>query len=80
VKADEIRNLLHTRPFRPFVVHVADGGRLLVKHEDFVAMAPSGREMLVYRHDKPDGYQLVDIMLVTQLEVPARNGAKKSRK
>ncbi len=79
VKADEIRKLLHERPFRPFVVHVADGGRLLVKHEDYVALAPSGREMLVYRHDKPDDYQVVDIPLVTRLELKGQNGAKKPR-
>ncbi|MGO9203022.1 MAG: hypothetical protein ACLQM8_21090 [Limisphaerales bacterium] len=80
MKADEIRKLLHTEPFRPFFVHVADGGRLLVKHEDFVALAPSGREMIVYRHDKPDDYQVVDIILVTRLEVAAHDGAKKPRK
>ena len=77
MKSDEIRKLLHAQPFRPFIVHVADGGRLLVKHEDYVALAPSGREMLVYRHDKADDYQVVDIMLVTRLEIAARNGAKK---
>ncbi|MBE7499996.1 MAG: hypothetical protein HS113_06730 [Verrucomicrobiales bacterium] len=78
MKADEIRKLLHERPFRPFVVHVADGGRLLVKHEDFVALAPSGREMLVYRHDKPDDYEVVDLLSVTRLEVSTRNGTRKS--
>ena len=77
MKADEIRKLLHADPFRPFTVHVADGGRLLVKHEDFVALAPSGREMLVYRHDKPDDYEIVD---VTRLEVMTRNGVKKPGK
>lgn len=80
MKADEIRKLLHDRLFRPFVVHVADGGRLLVKHEDYLALAPSGREMTVYRHDRPDDHQVVDIMLVTRLEVATRNGAKKPRK
>ena len=40
MKADEIRKLLHDRPFRPFIIHVADGGRLLVKHQDYVALAP----------------------------------------
>lgn len=78
MEADEIRKRLNQRPFRPFVVHVADGGRLRVKHEDFVALAPSGREMLVYRHDKPDDYEVVDLMLVTRLEVPTRNGTRKS--
>ena len=80
MKAQEIRKLLHDRPFRPFVAHVADGGRLLVKHEDYLAVAPSGREMLVYRHDKPDDYQIVDLPLITRLEIVTRNGTKKPRK
>ncbi|HXP63161.1 MAG TPA: hypothetical protein VN829_21850 [Dongiaceae bacterium] len=80
MKADDIRELLHAEPFRPFFVHVADGGRLLVKHPDFVALSGSGRKMHVFRHDRPDDSQTVDIMLVTRLEVPARNGAKKRRK
>ena len=69
MKADKIRKLVHARPFRPFVVHVADGGGLPVKHEDFVALAPSGREMLVYRHDRPDDYEVVDLRAVSRLEV-----------
>ncbi len=80
MKADEIRRLLHAQPFRPFFIHVADGGRLLVKHEDFVALSPSGREILVYRHDRADDYQVVDTLLVTRLEMAARNGTRKTRK
>ncbi len=80
MKADEIRKLLHERPFHPFIIHVADGGRLLVKHEDYAALAPSGREIIVYRHDRPDDYQVVELMLVTRLEITARNGAKKARR
>ena len=74
MKSDEIRWLFHAQPFRPFFIRVTDGGRLPVKHEDFVALSPGGREMLVYRHDKADDYQVVDIMLVTRL------GARKTRK
>ena len=80
MKADAMRKLVHARPFRPFVVHVADGGGLPVKHEDFVALAPSGREMIVYRHDRPDDYEVVNLRLVTRLEVTTRNGGRKSRK
>ena len=80
MKAEEIRKLLHEQPFRPFIVHVAEGGRLLVEHEDYVALAPSGREMLVYRHDRPDDYEIVDVMRVKGLEVASRNGGKKPRK
>jgi hypothetical protein len=80
VKADEVRKLLHAEPFRPFAIYIADGGRLPVKHQDFVALAPSGRELIVYRHNQPDDYQVVDVMMVTQLEVTSRNGARKHRK
>ena len=78
VKINEVRKLLHAQPFRPFLIHVADGGRIPVKHEDFVALAPTGRELIVYL---PDGdYQVLDLLLVTRLEVSAKNGARKPRK
>jgi hypothetical protein len=80
MRVDEIRELLHTRPFRPFTIHVADSGRLRVKHEDFVALSPSGRTMIVYRDDKSDGFQVVDLLMVTRLEAPTRNGAKRRHK
>ena len=78
MKADEIRKMLHNEPFQRFAIVVADGGRIPVLHEDFVAVAPTGREMIVYQ---PDGsYNVVDIMLVTRLEVKAANGRSKTRK
>jgi hypothetical protein len=78
MKVDEIRKMLHNEPFRHFVIVVADGGRIPVLHEDFVAVAPTGREMIVYQ---PDGsYNVVDTMLVTRLEVEATDGRRKTRK
>lgn len=78
MKIDEVRRLLDASPFRPFVVHIADGGRLAVDHEDFVAIAPTGREMIVYL---PNGsHQIVDTMLVTRLEVSSKREIRKRRK
>ena len=78
MKIEEVRKLLHAQPFRPFQIHVADGGRIPVKHEDFVALAPTGRELIVYQ---PDGdYQIVDVVLVTRLQVLHRNGTKKPQR
>jgi hypothetical protein len=78
MKIEEVRKLLHAEPFRPFLIHVADGGRIPVKHEDFVALAPTGREMIVYQ---PDGmWQVIDVLLVTWLQVIAKNGSKRSSK
>ena len=75
---DKVRSLLHASPFRPFLIHVADGGRIPVKHEDFVALDPAGREMLVYQPDST--YQIVDVMLITRLQVLPKNGSRKSGK
>jgi len=57
---------------------MADGGRISVQHEDFVALEPAGREMIVYLPD--NSYQIVDVMLVTRLEVKARNGTHSRKK
>ena len=77
MKIAEVRKLLHAQPFRPFIVHVADGGKLPVKHEDFVALDPTGREMIVYLAD--GSHQIVDVLMVTRLEVMTRNGVKRPR-
>jgi hypothetical protein len=61
MKIDEIRKLLHARPFRPFVICVADGGRIPVKHEDFVAISPTGRKMHVYLPSGDD--EVVDAVI-----------------
>ena len=78
MKIDEVRGLLHASPFRPFVVHIADGGRLAVDHEDFVAIAPTGREMIVYLPNS--SHQIVDTTLVTRLEVSSKREIRKRRK
>jgi hypothetical protein len=80
MRVGEIREWLQARPFRPFTMHVADGGSLLVKHEDYVALSPTGRTMLVYRGDNTDRFQEVELLMVTRLETARRNGAKKRRK
>ena len=78
MKIEKIRETLHARPFRPFWIHLADGGRLPVQHEDFVALDPAEREMIVYQKDS--SHQIVDVLLVTRLKVKARNGAHQKKK
>jgi len=73
MKIDKIREVLHAQPFHPFWIHLADGGRVLVKHEDFVALSPGGRDIIVYLPDS--SHQWIDVMLITRLEIKSRNGA-----
>lgn len=78
MKIERIREALHAKPFRRFEIHLADGGRIPVEHEDFVALEPAGREFSVYL---PDGtHQIMDVMLVTRLELTPRNGVHPRKK
>ena len=78
MEIEKIREVLHARPFQAFWIHLADGGRVPVEHEDFVALDPAGREMIVYL--KNSSHQIMDVMLVTRLEVKARNGIHKKQR
>jgi hypothetical protein len=76
---EKIREFYNQRPFRPFVMHLADGRSILVQHPEFIATAPSGRTVTVYQPD--DTLNVVDMLLVTDLEFkPSTNGAKRRRK
>lgn len=75
---DQIRRLYEAQPFRPFVLHLADGREIPVAHREFMASAPSGRTVIVYQPD--DSFNIVDLLLVTDLEVRAANGKKSSER
>ena len=68
--------MYNAAPFRPFIMHLADGRRIPVRHREFMATAPSGRTLVVYQPD--DSFNIIDLLLVTDLEV--KNGkASKGR-
>jgi hypothetical protein len=78
---EQFRAALHAVPFQPFIVHLADGRDIPIRHRDFVAMSPSGRTFIAYRDD--ESHSVVDLLLVTDLEVGTngpRNGSKKRKK
>jgi len=73
---EQVKQLYSAAPFRPFIIHLADGRRIHVKHREFMATSPSGRTIVVYQTD--DSFNIIDLLLVTSLEV--KNGkASKSR-
>lgn len=67
---EQMKQLYNAAPFRPFVIHLADGRRIPVRHREFMATAPSGRTVIVYEPD--DSFNIIDLLLVTSLEV--KNG------
>jgi hypothetical protein len=67
---NELRNTLNAKPFVPFIGHVADGTSLPVPHPDFLFVTGGGRTIIV-NSTKDDSFTIVDLLLVTRLEVPA---------
>lgn len=75
---DPIRKLHDAQPFRSFVIHLADGREIPVHHPDFLAFAPSGRKVFVYQTG--DDFNIVDLLLVTDLEVKSVKNSHRRRR
>ncbi len=76
---EQLRSVYNAQPFRPFVIHLADGRALPVHHREFIMTVPSGRTVVVAQPD--DTVNIIDLLLVTDLELkPAANGSGRRRK
>lgn len=76
---EQLRTVYQAQPFRPFVIHLADGRAIPIDHREFMMTVPSGRTIVVAQPD--DTLNIIDLLLVTDLEIkPAGNGAGKRRK
>jgi hypothetical protein len=73
---EKIRDLYVAQPFKPFIIHLADGRAIPVHHREFMLTVPSGRTIVVVQPD--DSLNIIDLLLVTDLEVkPTANGSGK---
>ncbi len=71
--AEQLRAMREAQPFKPFIIHLADGRSLPVPHRDFVSQSPGGRTIIVYKSGET--FNVVDLYLVTDLEVQESAGA-----
>ncbi len=63
---ERIRDAYNQQPFRPFVLHLADGRGIPVVHREFMVTTPSGRTIIVVQPD--ESFNIIDLLLVTDLE------------
>ena len=76
---EKLRAAYSAQPFRPFVIHLADGRGIPVTSREFIMAVPSGRTVVVCQPD--DTLNIIDLLLVTDLELrPPSNGSRKGRK
>ncbi len=73
---EQLRNVHQARPFRPFMIHMADGRSFHVPHGEFLSHSPSGRTVIVYHAG--DSFSIIDLLLINEIEVhdPASAPAK----
>lgn len=71
---EQLNNVLHAQPFRPFTVRIGDGRTFPVEHRDFVSRSRSGRTVIV--HGPDESFSILDLLLMTELQVetPAKAG------
>jgi hypothetical protein len=74
---EQVRAYYNKEPFQPFVIHLADGRELTVPHREYMSFSPSGRTIVVHQAD--DSHNVVDLILVTDLEVRP-NGLQRKRR
>ena len=64
---ERLQELYRAKPFRSFVLHLADGGEVVVKSPKFMAFSPTGRTISV--HEPDDSLRIIDLLLVTEAVV-----------
>jgi hypothetical protein len=69
----QLRAALHSTPFRPFVIRMADGRTFSIPHQDFLSVSPGGRTVVIYHPD--DSASIVDLLLMTELELSPPSGS-----
>ena len=81
---DGVREALHREPFEPFLMRLADGRSLEVRHPEFVAVGR--RRIVVITDDEVESWSAIEPLLIVSLDsIPRKseggNGtAKKKRR
>lgn len=76
MEVNAIRETMHVRPFQPFRLRLADGRELIIRHPDFIAVAPNGRRVVVF--DQEDAMSVLEPLLIVSIEAAASGSGKQS--
>jgi hypothetical protein len=78
-----VREAIHREPFEPFLIRLADGRCLEVRHPEFVAVGK--RRIVVIANDEVESWSVIEPLLIVSLEsIPGKpkggNGRPKKRR
>ena len=63
-----IRELLQAIPFRPFVIHIADGRTFRIDYPEFVLASPSNQSQIIVEEPDKDRLHHLSVLLITGIE------------
>ena len=72
MKAENLDELIHAEPFRPFTICLANGARVDVPHPQWIIHPPGTRTAVVMSPD--ESVRIIDIGLVLELQVGPSRG------
>lgn len=75
---ESLKKYHSARPFSPFILHLADQRQFRVNHPEFLAVTGGGRIVIV-GDEKGDGADVIDLLLVTSIELPGERNRKNGR-
>lgn len=70
MRIEELKKMKDRRPFEPFLIRMADGREVPVKHPDAVSWDPDQVRIAVCGVPG-GGTEVIDVALVTSLSLPA---------
>jgi len=70
MNAEPLRRAVQARPFRPFLLHLADGREVPVGHPENVEVTSDDRCVMVYIPG--EGAEILDLPLVTAIDFRRR--------
>ena len=63
-----IRELLRAVPFRPFIIHLADGRTFRIAYPEFVFASPSNQTQIIVEEPDKDRLHHLSALLITGVE------------
>jgi hypothetical protein len=76
--SDQLKSLHEARPFKPFVIHMADGTSVPVNHPELLLRTQGGRTAIV--NTEGEKVSIIDLLLVTRLTFQSENGSRQRKK
>jgi hypothetical protein len=67
VRVENLHEVIHAEPFRPFTLCLADGSKVHVPHPEWIAHPAKARTAVVMGED--ESVRIIDVALVLELQL-----------